>query len=320
MKKIIFAVLLLGMLAACSYPQPTTSPSDSATQIALFAQATLTKAAVVAQAQQTSTAIVLQPTNTETIAEATPTTVPPTATTVPPTATSIPPTATNVPTVVVTPIQPTSTAAPTAVPTTTPGQAIRLNFASGTTNVTAEGQMTANTTRRYVFWADKNQLMDISLYGASGAYIAVSSASGKKLVEFDQGWTWYRDYIPEKGDWYIDIKAGKYDTGYSLYLGIPQRLSFEPGTSSMTAEATIPAGKVHNFVAWANKGQTFKVSVSPTQNFKLSIWHVDGTVLLSGMGDSTSFEGELPEAGDYIINVISGAATPTEITLTLSIK
>ncbi len=313
MKKIVLAFVMLGMLAACSYPQPTTSPSDSATQVALFAQATLTKAAVEAQAQQTSTSVVLQPTATETSAEITPTNVPPTATTIPSTATSVP-------TVVVTPIQPTATTVPTTVPTTAPSQAVRLNFASGTTNVTAEGQMSANTTRRYVFWADKNQLMDISLYGASGAYIAISSANGTKLVDFDQGWTWYRDYIPEKGDWYIDIRAGKYDTGYSLYLAIPQRLSFEPGTSSMTAKATIPAGKVHNFVAWANKGQTFKVSISPTQNFKISIWHVDGTVLLSGMGDSTSYEGVLPEAGDYIINVTSGAATPTEISLNLSIK
>ena len=302
MKKIVLAVLLLGMLAACSFPQPTTSPSDSATQVALFAQATLTKAAVEAQAQQTATAIVLQPTNTAT-------SIPPTPTSVPPTATSIPPTATNVPTVVVTPVQPTAT--------TAPGQAVRLNFATGTTNITAEGHLAANAIQRFVFWADKNQLMDIS---SSGAYIAITSPSGKKLVEFDQLWTWYRGYTSEQGDWYLDIKAGNYDRDYSLYLAIPQRLSFEPGTSSMTAKATIPAGKVHNFVAWANKGQTLKVIVSPTQNFKLSIWHVDGTVLLSGMGDSTSFEGELPEAGDYIINVTSGAATSTEISLNLSIE
>lgn len=313
MKKLVLAIVLLGMLAACSFPQPTTSPSDSATQIALFAQATLTKAAMVAQAEQTATPIAIQPTATETSAEITPTNVPPTATTIPPTATSAP-------TAVVTPIQPTATTVPTTVPTTAPSQAIRLNFASGTTNVTAEGQMSANTTRRYVFWADKNQLMDISLYGASGAYIAISSANGTKLVDFSQGWTWYRDYIPEKGDWYIDIQAGKYDTGYSLYLAIPQRLSFAANATSLTAKATIPAGKVHNFVVWGNKGQTLKVNISPTQNFKISIWHVDGTVLLSGMGDSTSYEGALPEAGDYIINVTSGAATPTEISLNLSIK
>lgn len=302
MKKIVLAVLLLGMLAACSYPQPTTSPSDSQTQVALFAQATLTKAAVEAQAQQTSTAAILQPTATESSAEATPTSVPPTATTIPPTATSVP-------TVAITPVQPTAT--------TAPGQAVRLNFASGTTNVTAEGHLAANSTQRFVFWAEKNQMMDIS---SSGAYIAITSPSGKKLVEFDQLWTWYRGYTSEKGDWYLDIKAGNYDRDYSLYLGIPQRISFAPNTSSITVKATIPAGKVHNFVAWANKGQTLSVSISPTQNYKISIWHVDGTVLLSGMGDSTSFEGVLPEAGDYIINVTSGASTATEITLNLSIE
>lgn len=302
MKKIVLAVLLLGMLAACSFPQPTTSPSDSQTQVALFAQATLTKAAVQAQAQQTSTAAALQPSATQASPEASPTPIPPTATT-------IPPTATNVPTVAVTPVQPTAT--------TFPGQAVRLNFASGTTNVSAEGHLAANATQRFVFWADKNQLMDIS---SSGAYIAITSPSGKKLVEFDQLWTWYRGYISEKGDWYLDIKAGNYARDYSLYLGIPQRISFAPNTSSITVKASVPAGKVHNFVAWANKGQTMSVSISPTQNFKISIWHVDGTVLLSGMGDSTSFEGVLPEAGDYIINVISGAATTTEITLNLAIE
>jgi len=302
MKKIILAIVLCGMLAACSYPQPTTSPSDSQTQVALFAQATLTKAAIIAQADETSTAAAIQPTFT--------------ATSIPPTATSVPPTATSIPTEPSTPIPPTST----AVPTSAPGQAIRLSFAAGATNITAEGQMSANTTRRYVFWANKNQLMDISLNGASGAYIAISSASGTKLVDFSQGWTWYRDYVPEKGDWYIDIRAGNYDTGYSLYLGIPERLSLAADTSSLTTVATIPTGHVHNFIVWGNKGQTMKVSLSPTQNLKLSIWQVDGTVLLSGMGDSTSFQGVLPEAGDYIINVTSMAATSTAVTLTLSIQ
>lgn len=305
MKRLIFAILLLGLMAGCSFPQATISPSDSQTQIALFAQATLTKAAVEAQAQQTATAAVAQPTHTETSA--------PTATAVPPTATAQP---TIPPIILVTPIQPLTPIAPT----TAPGQATRISFALGTTNASSEGQLAANTTKRFVFTADKNQLMDISLSSGSTAYIAITSPSGKKLVTFDQGWTWYRDYISEKGDWYIDIKAGSYDTSYSLYLAIPQRLTFASGTSSLTAKATIPAGRVHNFIAWANKGQTIKVSVEPGTNFKLSIWNVSGTVILSGMGDSSSYEGVLPEAGDYFINVTSGAASSTQITLNLSIK
>ncbi|MEA4930710.1 MAG: hypothetical protein VB026_03960, partial [Anaerolineaceae bacterium] len=139
MKKYLIAFVLLGMLAACSFPQATTSPSDSQTQVALFAQATLTKAAVEAQTQQTATAVVVQPTATASSAQ-------PTDTTVPPTATAVQPTSTNVPTVAVTPVSPTST--------TAAGQSVRLSFAAGTTNSTAEGQLSANTTRRFVFTAD----------------------------------------------------------------------------------------------------------------------------------------------------------------------
>ena len=305
MKKYLIAFVLLGLLAACSFPQATTSPSDSQTQVALFAQATLTKAAVEAQTQQTATAVVVQPTATASSAQ-------PTDTTVPPTATAVQATSTNVPTVAVTPVSPTST--------TAAGQPIRLSFAAGTTNASNEGQLSANTTRRFVFTADKGQLMDISLNSGSTAYIAVTTPSGKKLVDFNQGWTWYRDYLSEKGDWYIDVRAGSYDTTYSLYLSIPQRLSFAPNTSSLTTTAAVPAGKVHSFIAWANKGQTLKVSLNPSQNFGLSIWHVNGTVLLSSMGQLSSYEGVLPEAGDYIINIVSAAAVPTDVTLTLSIK
>lgn len=299
MKKIIFAIMLLGFLSGCGFPRTTVSPSDSQTQVALFAQATLTKAAILAEAQQTLSAPAAQPTATATSSP-----------------TVVLPTATSQPTVAVTPLQPQPTSAPTAAS----DQALRLSFAAGTTNITSDGQLTANSTKRFVFTADKSQLMDISLSSGSTAHIAVTSPSGKKLVTFDQKWTWYRDYISEKGDWTIDIKAGAYDTSYSLYLAIPQRLSFQPNTSSLTAKATVPAGRVHNFVAWANKGQTIKVSVEPGTNFKLSIWNVNGTVILSGMGGSSSYEGVLPEAGDYFINVTSGAGSATEITLTLSIK
>ena len=162
MKKIVFAIVLLGMLAACSFPQPTTSPSDSQTQVALFAEATLTKAAMLAQAEQTATAMAIQPTATS---------IPPTATSVPPTATTVPPTATNVPAATVTPVPPTATTGPT----TAPDKVYRLNFATGTTNVTADGQMSANTTRRYVFWANKSQLMD-SLFVARAEHISRSRA------------------------------------------------------------------------------------------------------------------------------------------------
>jgi len=305
MKRLVFTVLLLGMLTACSFPQPKASPSDSQTQIALFAAATLTKAAVEAQAQQTPTQISFDLTNTEVPTEA-PTQPAPTA---------VPPTVTTVPTAAVTPIPPTSV--PTAAPTAIPAQGTQLKFAPGTTNTIATGSLAAEATKRYVFWADKGQVMDIS---CSGAYISVTAPNGKRLVNFDQRWTWYRDYISEKGNWTIDIKAGSFDTNYSLYLGIPQRLSFAANTSSLTAKATIPSGKVHNFIFWGNKGQTLTVNVAPGEHLTLAIWHVNGTEVLSVSSKASSFLGTLPEAGDYVIDVYSSSTSSVEVSLDLSIK
>lgn len=75
--------LTMVVLASCYMPAPTASVGDSQTQVALFAQATLTKFAQ----QMTETQ---PPTSQDTVVPATATLAPPTATNVPPTA--VPPT------------------------------------------------------------------------------------------------------------------------------------------------------------------------------------------------------------------------------------
>lgn len=310
MKKIIIAIFLLSILAACGNQSSTNPLSESQTQVALYADATSTKGAAEAMVQMTLTAMGFTRT--------------PTSTSIPPTPTPVPPTATPVPTEVPPTPEPTAIALPTTVPTVIPitysSQISRIQFALGTTNLTTEGRLSANTIKRYVFWADQNQYMEISLSGSSGAYIALFSPSGKKLVDLNQKISSYQGYVSERGDWYIDIQTGNFDTNYSLYLGITQNLYFAWGTYGMDALAALPAGMTHNFLAWARQGQTINLSVSPEDNFTLSIQHVNGTVLVSKSDKLTSFEGVLPETGDYIIDVVSTSSVPTMITLGIYIK
>jgi hypothetical protein len=310
MKKMVFIIILLSILAACSSQNPTNPLSGQQTQVALFADATSTKGAAEAQVQMTLTAMAFTPS--------------PTATRIPPTATPVPPTATPAPTEVAPTSEPSPTTvpttAPTSVPVTDPSQISRIQFAWGTTNLTTEGSLVANSTKRYVFWADQNQYMEISLQGRSGTYIALYTPSGQQLINFDQKLNSYRGYVTERGDWYIDIKTGDFDTNFSLYLGITQNLYFAYGTYGMDAWAALPAGMTHNFLAWAMEGQTISLSVSPKDNFTLSIQHVNGTVLVSKAEMLTSFEGVLPETGDYMIDVVSAASSPTTITLGIYIK
>ena len=287
--------------------QNETDPrSAQQTQVALFADATSTKGAAEAQVQMTLTAMAFTPS--------------PTATRIPPTLTPIPPTATPAPTEVVATPEPSPTTIPTTYPITDPSQISRIQFAWGTTNLTTEGSLVANSTKRYVFWADQNQYMEISLQGRSGSYFSLFTPSGQQLVSFDQKLNSYRGYVTERGDWYIDIKTGNFDTNFSLYLGITQNLYFAYGTYGMDAYAALPAGMTHNFLAWAMEGQTISLSVSPKDNFTLSIQHVNGTVLVSKAEMLTSFQGVLPETGDYMIDVVSAASSPTTVILGIYIK
>lgn len=306
-------LISLTLLSGC-FSQATTSPEDLKTQGALFAQATLTRVAVQTQMAPTpSSPIVIA--DTATSIPPTATEVPPTATEVPPTATSIPATATKVPTVAITYIIQTATPKPVVTDT------IRLSFATGTTNVTKEGSVAYGSSQRYVFWAAKDQLIDVSVSSAENVVISIYNGSGTVLVSSSKGWSSYRGYLPANGDWYIDVKANPNAANFSLYLVIPQRLTFPTNSFGMTATGKIPGGSSHNFLVWANKGQTLKVSVSPSDKLAISIYHVDGTVLLSMMNPTSSYEGSLPEAGDYFIVVHSAAGNNTlEFSLPIEIK
>lgn len=305
---VLFAMILtMVVLAGCYMPAPTTSVGDSQTQVALFAQATLTKFAQ----QMTET----QPASEETEVPPTETEIPATATSVPPTA--VPPTATStsVPVVTVVPITPIP-----ATATSEPGGVTRISFAAGTTNYTVKENIPANTTKRYAVRLTHYQLAEISLSSSTSAYIAITTEKGKELVNFSQKWTWYRDYATENGDWYIDVRTGGYEASISLYIQAPQRVSFDYGKDTLIAKATVPAYFTHNFVAWGEKDQTMKVSISPTDGLVLSIYKLGGDVLLSSSEGKTSYEGTLPKAGDYVISVTNSKNASSTFDLTLNIK
>jgi hypothetical protein len=178
----------------------------------------------------------------------------------------------------------------------------------------------ANTTKRYALRLTQYQLAEISLSGSTSAYIAITTEKGKELVNFSQKWTWYRDYASENGDWYIDVRTGAYASDITLYIQAPQRVSFESGKDTLIAKATVPAYFTHNFVAWANKDQVMKVSISPTDGLVLSIYKLGGEVLLSSAEGKTSYEGTLPKAGDYVISVTNTKNASSTFDMNLNVK
>lgn len=310
-KKMIFGsvmALVLIFLAGCNVPAQNTESDFASTQIHLFAQATLTKRAEEAGIVPEATEI---PT-TESTDEASPTDVPATA------PTQVPSTSVPVVTVIpVTPIPATQVPATATSPTQTGNS---INFAAGTTNGQIKDNIPANTTKRYSVRLLQNQLTEVTLNSTNTAYIAITTGKGRKLVDFSNKWTWYRDYASENGDWYIDVQTGAYAADITLNVMAPQRLSFEAGKDTLTGKATIPAYYTHNFVLWANKDQTMQINLNPADGLVLSIYKLGGDVLLSAGAGRTSFEGKLPVAGDYIIDIINTSNLNRSVDATITIR
>jgi hypothetical protein len=316
---IIFVLIAILALSACNIakPSPEVDPA-SQTQVAIFAMATLTK-----YAQQQPT---LEPTEEEQMPTFTPL---PTEEAPTDEATEPPVEATDAPTEPPT-TEPTAapSAQPTAIPQATtpanlpepPADAERISFAAGTTNKTVAGSVEAQQSKKYVVWLSKWQLIDIATSADNAAYIAVKTPSGQVLVNFSNRWLWYRDFAQETGDYVIEVSGGNFKSNYNLFVSVPQAISFERGTSSLTARATVPGEYGHDFSFWANQGQKMTISLSQADKFVLAIKLADGTVILSADSKANSFDGVLPKAGTYIVTIHNISNETVTVDFKLSIK
>lgn len=303
----ILIIAILALSACTNKSQKVEVDPASQTQVAIFAQATLTKYAE------------LQPTAAETD-EPTPE---PEATPVPEDElpgeepTEPPADETEAPTAEATAIpQPTT---PASLPEP-PAGSERISFAAGTTNKTTSGTVEANQTKPYVFWVSKGQLFEVNNSGDNAAFIAVTSPSGKVLVDFANRWLWYRDFAQETGDYVIQVSGLGYKSNFNLKVIAPQKLEFARGTNSLTAKVTVPANYGHEFSFWADEGQKMNISLNPADQFVLSIMNADGTIILSAASNANTYEGELPKAGTYVVTVHNLGDASASVDFNLTIK
>ena len=318
---ITLMIIVAVSLSACktATPYPDVDPA-SQTQVAIFAQATLTKYAEMQPTQEPAEVETPMPTftlipeesevpgeeSTEAPAEVTeaPTEAPTDAPTAEPTV---------VPTAIPQPTSPADLPQP-------PSGHTRISFDTGTTNKTVTDTVEANQTKRYVLWMAKWQIMDISTSADNAAYISVKTPSGKVLVGFPNRWIWYRDFAQESGDYVIEVSGMAYKSNFNLKVSVPQILQFEKGASSLKALATVPANGSHEFSAWANQGQTMRLNLNNSEKFILSVMHADGTEVLRYDAKLASAEFVLPKAGTYIIKVHNISSEALSVELSLEVK
>jgi len=260
------------------------------------------------------------------------TTLPPTAvppTEIPPTPTreTAPPTTVSTPTAVAeaqaapptsTPVPPTPIP-PTPIPPTPLPPAVRVAFQPGATSATVEASVGAGGADRYVLHAAAGQLMEVSLSTASSALrLSIYGANGAVLKSSQDASQGYRGVLPYTQDYFIQVSNGGAAAGYALNIIIPQRIQFQPGSTSASVQQTSASGRTDYYVIRCMSGQLLDLSVYTTaSDVRLAIYGADGTVLKSGMGGGPSYRGTVPATQDYMISVTLNVSASYGLNVTI---
>jgi len=205
-----------------------------------------------------------------------------------------------------TPFPPTAVP-PTAIPPTPQPLAVRVSFEPGQTSATVEGAVAAQGVDLYVLRAAAGQLMDVGVAAPAGSVsLAIYGADGTVLTSTSTGPLNYRGLLPKGQDYFIQIAASGPAASYTMNVIIPQRIEFQPGSTSANVERDVRPAGTDYYVLRASAGQLVEITVfSAASDTLLVMYGIDGTVLKSGMAEGPGYRGAVPITQDYIIHVTS---------------
>lgn len=205
---------------------------------------------------------------------------------------------------------------PTATPE--PITATRISFATGATEATVSGQVPANTTVAYGLRALEGQLMEVTLWPASGIAMSIVGADGQILMP--QGTGFFRNVLPKSQDYTLRLTAGAEAVTYNVTVMLPVRVTFDGGATSAELTASLPPFTTGHYVIRALGGQTMIVEATTTSGqVILIVYGADGTVLQTDHSGSATFSGVLPSTQDYLIDVRSVGTATAATTLRFTI-
>jgi heat shock protein HslJ len=109
-------------------------------------------------------------------------------------------------------------------------------------------------------------------------------------------------------------------TATSGNVKVPVRISFTPGSTSVSLAGDLTASASDPYVLRALAGQTISVNLAFTEGQAiLVVWGEDGEVLLSDHAEASSFRGILPATQDYYIMIKGRPDGSTSYSMVISI-
>lgn len=237
----------------------------------------------------------------------------------------ITPTVAVTPTVVPQTAVPSTSVPPTAVlaPTTIPG-AVRINFATGATAGTVEGELQPGKVQKFLVGALANQPLIVSTgsYNNDVTFSVSGLKDGKTLLAASQKLTSWQTMLTVTQDYLIQVYAGASTENFTLNVITPARINFEPGTVSVTETGTTSGGLVVSYILRANVNQQMDITLdAPNKDVLLSVYgYQDGQPYLRSAAGSQTFNRKLPATQDYVIQVVPNAGQVVSYTLNITIK
>lgn len=183
----------------------------------------------------------------------------------------------------------------------------RINFARGATSAAITGSLAAYQSLDYILGAGAGQLMEINVSPSDSVQLVIYGADGTVLRSGMAEGSSFRGELPGTQDYLVSVRAGEQAVDFTMNVVIPSRIAFRPGAISGTAYGSLSANQSLHYVLRAMEGQTMQVDVTSGNPVQLIIYGADGTVLRSGMGEGSSFSGQLPSTQDYILVVRTGS-------------
>ncbi|MDK1081642.1 MAG: hypothetical protein QGD88_09205 [Anaerolineae bacterium] len=110
---------------------------------------------------------------------------------------------------------------------------------------------------------------------------------------------------PEQLVYSIRLTCAQGKISLPLQINQPERIEFAAGATSSQVQAKLVRGNPHQYVLAASQGQEMTVILNASGAATLSIWGLDGTILISDLSASSSWTGLLPLSQDYFIEVFS---------------
>ncbi len=221
-----------------------------------------------------------------------------------------------------------------------PGQQ-RLQYAPGTSSMTVTGQTSGTWLDSFLLNAQAGQQAQIIVTSpGNNVYLTVVSPSGSPLARAQNGTQSFNQALTESGDYNIQISApaGTAQTAYTLTIsvtgqgsgsaqgagctGVNQRIQFASGGTSAQVNGQIDATCVDTYALNAQAGQFMQLRVSsPANNVYLTLVSPGGSPLARAQAGAQTFNGNLPESGDYTIQISAPAGTTlTSYLLTVAIS